>query len=70
MAASTIDVKNNEDEGGKDSSECSEEVRISNKEESFEFVMFIRANCDSFSLLDEVVSCLLVVNFVLIDTFL
>jgi hypothetical protein len=70
LATSAVDVKNNEDKSGKNGSECSEEVRIGNEEESFELIMFVRTNRDSLGLLNEVVSCLLVVDLILIDSFL
>lgn len=68
--ASTVDVKHNEDEGSKNSCESAEKVRVGNEEESFEFVVFVGTNGHSFGLFDEVISWFLVVDLVLIYSFL
>jgi hypothetical protein len=68
--ASAVNVKNDEDKRGDDGSEGSEEVRIGNEEESFEFIMFVRTNSDSLSFFDEIISWFLVNNLVLINAFL
>lgn len=70
LAAAAVQVENDEDEGRDDGSESAEEVGVGHKEETLELIVFVGSDGDSFCLFDEVESWFLVVDLVLVDSFL
>ena len=70
LSAAAVQVEHDEDEGRDDGSESAEEVGVCHEEEALELIVFVRSDGHSFCLFDEVESRFLVVDLVLVDSFL
>ena len=69
LLISTVDVEHNEEEGSQNGRKSAKNVGPGDKQETFEFVMFVRTDGDSFCLFDEIIAGFAVVYFELIDAF-